>query len=375
MTQQLVPPQLLAATDKILFVTHLAIGDFTYLQNYFEAFAQQYPHIKIHIWVDELCRTRCFWRWKYLKKYALYDWLDSCPFIEKVYNQTYSPALFSQSLRDAKREKYPIVVSLALLHPARYASLARCISPQGFVVGRQHPVRFFNIVQWLSYKKLDVSLSTPIQSGMHISNTFAQWFESLFGVCVEEQKRFPFVRIPTKWIIFAKLRFLKWGIDKKNKRFGSIIFINSYAKTKKRTWPLDKVAELIRSIKQHDEWGDVSFVINVEPKALKYARAYFDRQSLNNTFLFCAEYNFFQLPAVMSLCDLVVSVETSTVHLAGALRIPVIALMRQKNPEWSPFDKEKSGIIFAHNRNAWVCDIPVSHVIQTLRSKSQLLQH
>jgi heptosyltransferase III len=373
MNQQLVPADVLAKTDKILFVTHLALGDFTYLQNYFQAFAQQYPHIKIHIWVDDVRRSMCFWRWEHLKKYALYDWLAACPFIHKVYSQTYRPSLLRQSLRDAQQEKYPLVVSLALVRPAKYARLARRISPQGFVAGRQNAIRFFNVFQQWSYKKLNAALSISAKPGAHISQTFADWFDALFGVQLGEQARFPFVRIPMKWIIFAKLRFLKWGIDKKTKRFGSVIFINAYAKTKKRSWPLSKVAELIRAIKQYDELSDVSFVVNVEPTALKRARSFFDRQSLNNTFLFSAEHNFFQLPAVMSLCDLVISVETSTMHLASALRIPSIALMRQKNPEWAPIDNGKNTVLVAHNRNAWVCDIPVSHVIQSLRSKSQSL--
>ena len=97
----LIPADVLERADKILFITHLALGDFTYLQNYFQAFAQQYPHIKMHIWVDEVRRTRCFWRWKYLKAYALYDWLAAVPFVQKVYNQTYSPGLYKKSIRQA----------------------------------------------------------------------------------------------------------------------------------------------------------------------------------------------------------------------------------------------------------------------------------
>ena len=109
MKTHLVPPELLQKTDKILFVVQLTLGEFTYLQNYVTTFARQYPHIKIHIWVDEVRRTRCFWRWKHLKKYALYDWLDACPAIEKVYMQTYAPALFKKSIQEAARpERVPV---------------------------------------------------------------------------------------------------------------------------------------------------------------------------------------------------------------------------------------------------------------------------
>src|SRR3990172_9391067 len=107
MQTQLISPELLQKVDKILFITHLSLGDFVYMQNYFAAFAQQYPHIKIHIWVDEMRRTRCFWRWKRLEKYAVYDWLAECSWVDKIYSKTYSPALFKKSVHEAQQEQYP----------------------------------------------------------------------------------------------------------------------------------------------------------------------------------------------------------------------------------------------------------------------------
>ena len=69
----------LAHTDRILFIAHLALGDFTYLQCCFAAVARAYPHVKIHRWVDERRRTSRAADWPHLKKYALYDWLAECP--------------------------------------------------------------------------------------------------------------------------------------------------------------------------------------------------------------------------------------------------------------------------------------------------------
>lgn len=372
---QLVPSELLAKADKVLFVTHLAIGDFTYQQNYFQAFARQYPHIKIHIWVDEVRRTRLPWRWKQLKKYALYDWLETCPFFQKVYNQTYSPALLRQSIEEAVKQQYSIVVSLATLRPHRYARLARALSPQGFVVGVRVPTRFYNVVAKLSYRKLNATFSpVPVEKKRHITNTYAQWFNQLFGVTLTEAERFPFVRIPNKWIVFAKLRFLKWGIDKRTKRFGHVIFINPFAKTPKRSWSLEQVADLICKVKQLDVLGDVSFVVNVVPEEYKRAHAFFEKKSLTNTYLFTADYNFFQLPAVVGISDLIVSVETSVMHLANAVQVPVVALMRTKNPEWAPIDQNRSVVITTKSRKEWVKDITPDQVIEALRTVPHILQ-
>jgi len=44
MNVPLIPSDLLKKSDKILFIAHLALGDYTYLQNCFEAFARAYWH-------------------------------------------------------------------------------------------------------------------------------------------------------------------------------------------------------------------------------------------------------------------------------------------------------------------------------------------
>jgi hypothetical protein len=87
---QLIPEELLQRSRKILFISHLAIGDFAYLQNYFLAFSRKYSHLKVDLWVDEVRRTWLFWRWPHLRKYALYDWVEQCPCFNKIYRRTYS---------------------------------------------------------------------------------------------------------------------------------------------------------------------------------------------------------------------------------------------------------------------------------------------
>ncbi|MFA6263182.1 MAG: glycosyltransferase family 9 protein [Candidatus Babeliales bacterium] len=372
---QQVPEELLQRATKVLFVAHLAIGDFTYLQNYFKAFAQKYPHLEVHIFVDELRRTRRFWQWKHLARYALYDWLSACPFIHKIYTHTYSPSGYYRSIKEAQLEKYPLVISLATLRSHKYALLARQLSAQGFVVGVKEPTKFYSITKRLSYQRLDQGFWWRDKKALgHVTDHFSEYFTTVLGVEVMPEQRFPFVDIPKKWIIFAKLRFLKWGIDRKSKQFGRVIFINSFAKDKKRSWSLGRVADLIRTLKRQDTWGDVSFIINVVPEKFRATKKYFDQLSFNNTFLFCADYNFFQLPAIMSLCDLIISVETSTMHLANAVKVPVVALMRLKNPEWAPLDSAHTTIVTAPHRRAWVATIEVAAVVQAVHKAAHVVQ-
>lgn len=377
MVTQLVPIDVLKKADKILFIAHLALGDFTYLQNCFRSFSEAYPHIKIHIWIDEVRRTNRPESWVYLKKYALYDWVAACPFVAKLYNQTYSPPLFQQSIKEAQAEAYPLVVSLSTLRPPLYALLAREISPQGFVVGMKKSASIFAVHKHLAYRKLDAALDPDAasQPGMHISDIYAGWFERLFGFVTSPSARLPFVQIPDRWTDYAKQQLREWGFARAGgntnatsepKLESKLVFINPYAKTKKRCWPLERVMELATAIRARDGWQDTAIVVNVVPEEMDAAKTFFDHQKLDRFQLFSAQENFFQLPAILHECDLIISVETAVMHLANAVHVPVIALMRQKNPEWAPIDKANSIVVTALNRRDWVKAITVNQVIAVL---------
>lgn len=361
MTPALLPAPLLQKSDKILFIAHLALGDFTYLQNCFQAFAQAYPHLTIDLWVDEVRRTSDQAQWEHLKKYALYDWVASCPFFNKIYRNTYSPALLQESIKAAQAERYPLVVSLATLRPHLYAGLARQISPQGFVAGMSKRVTFFQPHHLLAYRKLDATIA-PAHGG-HITAVYADWFRQLCGLEVAEAARFPFVQIPPAWHAGAERQLADWGFAP---RGGKLVFVNPFAKTRKRCWQLQQVAELIAAMQGQPAWRDACFIVNAVPQELASARAVLQGYGLQRCALFSAEENFFQLPAMLAQCDLIISVETAVMHLANAVHVPVIALMRQKNPEWVPFDRAHSTVITAPHRRDWVKAISVQQVMQVL---------
>jgi ADP-heptose:LPS heptosyltransferase len=369
----LVDPELLRQSTKILFIAHLALGDFTYLQGCFQALARAWPHLKIHLWVDERRRTRRSSEWAHLKKYALYDWLAECPFIDKVYNETYSPQVYRESLEEARQEDYPIVVSLAALERHKYASLARSISPHGFVVGQKKRVRPYDIAKHLIYRKLDAFIPAYTQAshpGQHISDIYAGWFSQLFGLEIPPAARFPVLVIADKWMDYARAQFADWGFGNAREgsegRPGRVVFLNAFSKSAERSWPLERVIELIHAMRTREAWADAGFVVNVVPEALVEARKLFGGAALAHTHLFSAEDNFFQLPAILSLCELVISVETAVMHLANAVHVPVIALMRQNNPEWAPIDKAGSTVITTPRHGDWVDRIGVQDVMAVL---------
>jgi ADP-heptose:LPS heptosyltransferase len=368
----LVDSALLRRADKILFIAHLALGDFTYLQSCFQAFARAWPHLKIHLWVDERRRTGRSSEWEHLRKYALYDWLAECPYIDRVYDATYSPQLYRASLEDARREDYPIVVSLAVLERHKYAALARNISPHGFVVGQKKPVRPYDIPKRLVYRKLDAFIPayTPASHpDQHISDIYAGWFTQLFGLEIPQAARFPVLDIADRWIDYARTQFADWGFMRADGKPSRVVFVNAFSKSVERSWPLERVIGLIRTMRCEPEWRDAGFVVNAVPEELARARALFAGAGLERTHLFSAEDNFFQLPAILSLCELIISVETAVMHLANAVHVPVIALMRQNNPEWAPIDRANSTVITAPRHGDWVDRIGVQDVMAVLAAR------
>ncbi|WP_082439728.1 MULTISPECIES: glycosyltransferase family 9 protein [unclassified Massilia] len=368
----LVPPALLRQADKILFIAHLALGDFAYLQSGFQAFARAYPHLKIHLWVDERRRTSRASEWPHLKKYALYDWLAECPYIDKVYAETYSPQAYRASLEEARREDYPVVVSLAVLERHKYALMARSISPHGFVVGQKKRVRPYDLPKHLIYRKLDAFIppySVATHPDQHISDIYAGWFDLLFGLDIPPAARFPVLDIADKWIDYARTQFADWGFMRADGKPSSVVFVNGFSKSVERSWPLERIIGLIRTMRCEPDWCDAGFVVNVVPEELARARELFAKAGLERSFLFSAEDNFFQLPAILSLCELIISVETAVMHLANAVHVPVIALMRQSSPEWVPIDKANSTVITAPHRKDWVDKIGVQDVMAVLAAR------
>ncbi|MBS1187571.1 MAG: glycosyltransferase family 9 protein [Burkholderiaceae bacterium] len=367
----IVPPERLRDADRILFIAHLALGDFAYLQNCFHQFAAAYPHIKLDLWVDELRRTDRAADWPFLQKYALYDWLAACPYFSRVYNQTYSPALFEQSVLEAQRQDYPVVISLAVLHRPEYARLARRISPSGFVVG-QRKGWFPDPSKYLAYRQLDAAIpaySSSKVGSAHISEIYAGWFGAMFGAQAVPQDRFPFVEIPLEWQRRAREQFEAWGFAHHGER-GKVVFVNAFSKAQERNWPLERVVELIRALRQTEGYADAGFIVNAVPEEMARVQALLEAAGLARTHWFSADENFFQLPAVLSLCNLIISVETAVMHLANAVQVPVVALMRQRNPEWVPIDRARSTIITVPGKRDWVAAITVEQVVTVVQQQN-----
>jgi ADP-heptose:LPS heptosyltransferase len=358
----LVPAGLLEKPGKILFIMHPGIGDFCYLQNFFRELAARFPLLEMHLWVGEHHTTDDPARWAALKNSILYDWLAACPFFKRIYRNNYSPAGLAVAVGEACAENYPIITTLVLTRWHWYAKLARSVCRDGIVISALRP---FDIKGWFKtfpYKKPDIAFPSAPSKVEHISDIFSWWFRRLFGCGLPVEKRMPFMNIPGDWTHWADGFIRKIGADGKK-----LVFVNVTAKDWKRCWSLENGIETIKAMQQVPQWKDAIFLLNAMPGDVAKFHDTVSKSGLERTHLFSAEENFFQLPAVLGKCSLIISVETSVMHLANAVRIPVIALMRLKYAWiWYPMDRGNTILITTKKRGDRMDKIPPKRVLQAV---------
>lgn len=319
--QQIISPDILQTSQRILFVCDLSLKDFLFIQSYLVEFSKNYPQIKIDLWVNSYCE--CFFRHKQSFREKLFiELLQESNFVNKFYLNTCSAKNFKNIFNQARKLKYPVIVILTGQNHCDNIKLAKKISKNGFLVSRALKTRWYNFARRRTYKilgaTLDVSQESPQNS--YSNNSYSNIFQQLFSEQFVANHKYSLL-IPRRWITYAKLRFMKWGIDKKGQRFGKVFFINVFDDDEKYACSLKKILNFIMDLKRNDQWGDISFILHVPPSKLRSVRSFFAKHSINNLYLFSADNNFYQIPSILSLCDGIFSVDGVCSELSILLNV------------------------------------------------------
>lgn len=365
-------PDLLKNNNHVIFLIHLAIGDFAYLQSAFRALKKHYPHLNIDLFVIESRCTTDEAKWDLLKNDVIYDWLENCGLFNKVYRNNYAPHLFKQAIEEAKQENYPLIISFGDVHSEPTELYARQMAGKDSIVaGLKLHINWYRIKYQLSkrklWKNLDLTFSSiPMKKGRHISDLFAHWFKQFANIDIPPTERLPYIDIPNRWIQDCEknLALLKADIDQK------IVFINYLAKDPNRSWDLLQAIELIKKMQQLPKWKNALYVLNATPDLLDHVKTALKENNIGNAVPFSATKNFYELPALLQQSTLIVSVETSIIHLANAVNTPLIALMRHKTPEWKPLKKEITEVIWCHKKRDKIVNISPDDVIERIKAYS-----
>ena len=121
-----------------------------------------------------------------------------------------------------------------------------------------------------------------------------------------------------------------------------VIFINHLSTCKKRDWKRAQLEELLLLLGKR--FPQCLFILNAAPSDFEPLNYWANNNpKIKHLAIeaFTAKQNFFELPSLMSLCSLVISVETAIMHLASSLNIKQIALIRQSAKHWRPLNNSQ----------------------------------
>lgn len=352
----LISKEQLGSAKKILFMTHLAIGDFVYQRVFLDAIKQCYPQLQLDIWIDD-CRIR-HKSWHAGRNDTLCQWLDSEVYLDNVYPIAKNSEQRNLLIEQAKQQNYDIVFFIALHRSERYAKFARKIAPKGIVVGSKSNSKGNPLARLIHFSKLNgyFELTNQMDPALHISQVFCQ----RFAHCLD----LDFVTASNAAMLPIPKQFRDQASDELQKRRHSnnqkVMFVNHLSTNEKRNFQWHKLMQLLLQINKCKP--GTLFVINSPPAELGEIRLTLSKEPLLqelNTFVFCAEEHFFQLPAMIQASDLVLTVETAVMHLASVLKKPQVVLMRASAMQWKPL--VASQILYGQNR---VDQITVEDVLE-----------
>ena len=127
-------------------------------------------------------------------------------------------------------------------------------------------VRSYDLPKHLAYRKLDAFIpaySAASHPDQHISDIYADWFTQLFGIPIPPAARYPVLSIPDRWMDYARGQFAAWEFGGTGGATPNVVFLNAYSKSVERSWPLERVIELIRTMQRDAAWRDAGFIVNV----------------------------------------------------------------------------------------------------------------
>ena len=110
----------LSSASKILYMSHMAIGDYLYQRTYLQMLSEQYPNAEIDLWIDDF-RTKGK-DWQKGRSDFLSNWMKDETFITRLYPQATSIAHRKDMLEEAKNRGYDAVLFIANLRSERFAS-------------------------------------------------------------------------------------------------------------------------------------------------------------------------------------------------------------------------------------------------------------
>lgn len=318
-------------------MTHLAIGDFVYQGVWLRALKAKYPHLTIDIWFDD-CRSKPH-SWAIGRNKILVEWIDAIGDFEDIYPIVASLPERSGAIKKAQARHYDVIVFVGKNRSEQFAKIARQISPSASIVASKSRSLTHFFGQWNHFKKLDgvFSYDKIAHNSHHVTDLYAQCFKTALGLEVNDlidgNKQLS-ISIKEEYNARATPVVASLTENDPNKL---VVFINHLSTATKKDYPWTQVKSLILLLRSR--YSNLVFIINTPPDQFKPVADEINRDKQLSSLpitTFTALNNFFELPAMMALSDIVIGVDTATAHLAVCMGKPQVTIMASDFKLWQP---------------------------------------
>jgi ADP-heptose:LPS heptosyltransferase len=344
--KSLISKEKLSQSKRLLYMTHMAMGDYVYQRMFLKRLQEVYPHLHIDLWFDNCSSKEGAWNLERSK--TLTQWFKEEPFLHHLYPVAASLQEREEMIARAQQEQYDIIIFSVDLWCEDYARVARRISKEAYIVGtllRLHLKILEKIKTFKGCNNFICASSSMNNTKLHITEFYQRRFERLLGLKTTQEEIRPVLDVPEYWQKHMRV----WLEKEKQKNYATqkTVFINYLSTNKKRDWSFEQARELIIALNKLHPHS--TYILNLPPYALQEIQKNVSEDKiLKNIHVvpFSAQEHFYELPALIQLSNWVFSVETAVIHLASALSIPQIALVRRKGKAWAPLKNEKTWILF-----------------------------
>lgn len=317
-------------------MTHLAIGDFIYQGVWLNALKAKYPHLAIDIWFDD-CRRKPH-SWAAGRNKTLGEWLETDGSFDTIYPIVGDLAERKSQISAAGEKDYDLIVFVGKNRSEQFAKIARQISSSAFIVAtRSKPLNNFP-AKWWYFRKLDgwLSFDDYARRYQRITDIYANIFRKIFGLTAEDAggRESLALKYDSKYQITARAFIDSFDTSGSPHSF---IFLNHLTTAARKDYPWRQLRDVI--LKLNERFENLAFIVNSPPDKFDETNALIEKDDQLRALAikpFTATDSFFELPAVMAECDITITVDTATSHLAAALDKPQVAIMADDVKLWQP---------------------------------------
>ncbi len=327
--------------QRVLFLRPEKIGDLVISFPVFDALKRRYPHIEISIMGAP--RSRAI--------------IDGDPRFANIYMYTKNPKLDLPEFRRIRAENFDCIVdmicggqddSVTALYLSQYLAPGK---PR-IGVGKKRFRKYYDFI--CDYRQNNTG---------HIVDNTLQLLKA-FGIDPSTVDGYAVPHVPEEAKEMAR-EFIG-GIQGDGELVLKIGY-NLSAGASSRVWKLEKSIDLIeRILRSRPEVHVVLFTTPDERERAEQVRGRVAEDLRERVTLIPDGLSLKEVSAVIALLDLMISPDTSLVHIARAFRVPVVGLYsrHQKNfLLWKPYDQEEGAVVSDNEDN--IFDITVDRVMET----------